>query len=161
MQQKETLAPWKKCYDKPRQCIKKQIHHSANKGLYTQDSGFPSSHVWVWKLDHKEDWVLKNGYFWTVVLEKTLESPLDCKEIKAVSPKGNQPNSLDAEAPWPPDLRSWLIGKDPDVGKDWGQEEKGVTEDEMVGRHNRLKGYEFEQTLEHSEGQGSPVCCSS
>ena len=101
--------------------------------------GFSSGHVWMWKLDYKESWVLKNWYFRTVVLKKTLESPLDCKEIKLVNPKGNQPwifiGRTDAEAPilWPPDSKSRLIGKGLDSGKDWGQEEKGVTEDEMVG----------------------------
>ena len=101
-----------------------------------------------------------------VVLEKTLESPLDSKEIKPVNPKGNQPwtfiGRTDAEAPilWPPDAKSWLIGKDPDAGKDWGQEEKGVTEDEMVGWHHRLNEHEFEQTLGDSEGQGSLARCS-
>ena len=111
---------------------------------------------------------LKNWCFWTVVLEKTLESPLDCKEIKSVSPKGNQPwkfigrTNAEAEAPrlWPPDAKSRLIGKDPDSGKDWGQEEKGVAEDEMVGWHHWLNAYEFEQTLGDSGGQGSLACCS-
>ena len=100
---------------------------------------FSSSHVWIWKLDQKEGWALKNWCFWTVVLERILENPLDCKKIKTVNAKGNQPwifiGRTDAEAPilWPPDAKSWFIGKDPDAGKNWGQEEKGVTEDEMVG----------------------------
>ena len=108
-----------------------------------------------------------NWCFQIVVLEKTLEIPLDSKEIKPVNPKRNQPRILigktDAEAPllWPPNAKSWLIGKDPDVGKDWGQEKKGTTEDEMVGWHHRLKGHEFEQTQGDSEGQGSLVCSSS
>ena len=131
------LAPWKNSYDKPIQCIKKQRHHfdhSANKCPYSQSYDFSHSHVWMWELDHKEGWVLKNWYFWTVVLEKTLESPLDSEEIKPVNPKGNQPwiflgRTDDAETEalmlWPPDAKSWLIGKDP--GKDWGQEEKGAT----------------------------------
>ncbi len=114
--------------------------------------GFSSSHVWMWELDHKENWVLKNWCFWTVVLEKTLESPLDCKEIQPVHPKGDQSwvfigrTDVEAETPilWPPDAKSWLIWKDPDAGKDWRQEEKGMTEDEMVGWHQRHDGREFE-----------------
>ena len=127
------LAPWKKSYDKPRPCIKKQRHHFARKGPYSQSYGFSSSHVWMWELDHKESWALKNWCFWTVVLEKTLKSPLDCKEIKPVNPKGNQPwiftARTDAEAPilWPPDAKTRLIRKNPDGGKDWGQEEKWET----------------------------------
>ena len=122
-------------YGKPRQCIKKQRHHFANKGLYSQSYGFSSCHVRMWELDHKESWVPKNWCIQTVVLEKTLESPLDCKEIKPVSPKGNQlwifigRTDAEAEAPilWPPDANSWLIGKGPDAGKDRRQEEKGMT----------------------------------
>ena len=126
------LAPWKKCYDQPRQHIKKQRHYFTNKGPSSQIYGFSSSHVWMWELDHKEDWVPKNWCFWTVVLEKTLESPLDYKEIKQVNPKGNQSwifigrTDAGAAAPilWPPGVKSWLTGKDPDAGKDWGQWEK-------------------------------------
>ena len=127
---------------------------------------FSSSHVCMWELDHKEGWVPKNWCFLIVVLEKTLESPLDCKEIKPVNPKGNQPwifiGRTDAEAPilWSPDSKNQLIGKDPDAGKDWRQKEKGAAEDEMVGWHHRLSGHEFEQTLGDSEGQGSLACCS-
>ena len=131
--------PSKKSYDKPRQHIKKQRHYFANKGLSSQSYVFSSSHVWMWELDHKESWAPKNGCVWTVVLEKTLESPLNCKEIKPVSPKGDQSwksigrTDDEAETPilWPPDAKSWLIGKDPDVGKDWRQEEKRTTEDEI------------------------------
>ena len=125
------VAPWKKSYDKPRKHIKKQRHHFTSKGPYSQSYGFYSSHVWLWELDYKEDWALKNWCFWTVVLEKTLESPLDRKEIKLVNPKGNQSwifiGRADAEASvlWPPDAKSWLIGKDPDAGNHRGQEEKG------------------------------------
>ena len=134
------LAPWKKSYDQPRQNIKKQRHYFANKGLSSQSYGFSSSHVWSWELDYKESLVLKNWYFWTVVLEKTLESPLDFKEIQPVHPKGNQSwmfivrTDVESETPilWPPDAKNWLICKDPDAGKDWRQE-KGTTEDEMVG----------------------------
>ena len=119
------------------------------------------------ELDHKESWVPKNWCFWTVVLEKTLESPLDCKEIQPVHPKGNQPwisigrTDAEAEAPirWPPDANNWLTGKDPDAGKDWRQEEKGTTEDKMIGWHHQLEGHEFEQALGVGEGQGSLACC--
>ena len=122
----------------------------------------------MWELDHKEDWVPKNWSFWTVVLEKTLESLLDSKEIKSVNPKGSQlwiflgRNDAEAEAPihWLPDTKSQLIGKDPDAGKDWGQREKGTTEDEVVGWHHQLNGHEFEQTLGDGEGQRSLTCCS-
>ena len=129
---------------------------------------FPISHVWLWELDHKEGWVPKNGCFWTVVLKKTLESLLDCKEIKPVNPKGNQPwifigrTGAEVEAPilWPPDAKSQLFGKDPGAGKDWRQEEKEMTENEIVGWHHRLDGHEFEHALGNDEGQGSLVYCS-
>ena len=132
--------------------FKKQRHYFANKGPSSQGYGFSSSHVWMWELNYKESWVLKNWCFWTVVLEKTFESPLDCKEIQVVCPKGNQSwvfigrTDVEAETPilWLPDVKSWLIGKDPDAGRDWGQEEKGTTEDEMVGWHHQLDGNEFE-----------------
>ena len=149
--------------------IKKQRHCFSNKGPCSQSYGFSSSHVWMWELDYKENWVQKNGCFWTVVLEKTLESPLDCKEIKPVHPKGNQlwifigRTDVEDETPilWPPDAsKNWLLGKDPDAGKDWRQEEKGTTENEMVGGHHRLHGHEFEQTLGVSDGRGSLACCS-
>ena len=152
----KTLVPWKKSYDKPRQHIKKERHYFANKGPSSQSSGFSSSHVWMWKLHHKESWALKNCCFWTVVLEKTLESPLDSKEIKPVNPKGDQSwvfigrTDAESETPvlWQPDAKNWLTGKDPDAGKDWGQEEKRATEDEMVGWHHRLDGHESEQLQE-------------
>ena len=127
----KTLAAWKKSYDKPRQHTKKQRHHSANKGLSSQSCGFSSIHVLMWELDHKEGWTLKNWCFQTVVLEKTLESPLDRRKMKPDNPKGNQPwiytGSPDGEAPilWPPDVKSYPTGKVPDAGKDWGQKEKG------------------------------------
>ena len=122
----------------------------------------------MWELDHKEGLALKNWCFWTVVLEKTLESPLDRKEIKPVNPKGNQPwifirrTDAEAEAPifWPPDAKIWLLGKDPDARKNWGQEEKGTTEDEMVRWHHQFNGHKFEQTLGDGEGQESLACCS-
>ena len=137
---KRRLLLGKKSYDKPRECIKKQRHHFADKGPYSQSYGFSSSHVWMWELDYKESWAPKNWCFWTVVLEKILESPLDCKEIQPVHPKGNQSwifigrAEAEAEAPilWPLDSKSQLIGKDPDAEKDWGQEKNGATEDEMV-----------------------------
>ena len=162
------LAPWKKNYDQPRQHIKKQRYYFADKGPYSQSYSFSSSHVWVWQLDHKEGWVLKNCYFWALVLEKTLESPLDRKEIKLVNPKGNQSwiftgrTAAKAEAPilWPPDAKSWLIRKDPDAGKDRRQEEKGMKQDEMIGWHDWLKGHGFVQALGDGEGQGSLACCS-
>ena len=122
----------------------------------------------MWKLDYKESWAPKNWCFWTVVLEKTLESPLDWKETKSVNPKGNQfwifigRTDAEAETPilWPPDAKKWLIEKDPDAGKDWRQEEKGMTEVEMVGWHPRLNGHEFKQALGVGDGQRSLACCS-
>ena len=129
--------------------------------------GFSSSHVWMWELDYKESWSPKNWCFWTVVLEKTLESPMDCKEIQPVHPKGNQSwifigrTDAEAETPilWPPVVKNWLIGKDPDARKYWRQE-KGTTEDEMVGWHHQLDGHEFEQALEVGDGQEGLACCS-
>ena len=135
--------------------------------LSSQSYGFSSSHVWMWELDYKEGWAPKNWCFWTVVLEKTLESPLNCTEIKPVHPKGNQPwifigrTDAGAETPVlrPPNAKSWIIRKDPDAGKDRRQE-KGMTEDEMVGWDHRLNGHEFEQALGDGKGQGSLACCS-
>ena len=146
------LTPWKKSYNQPTQHIKKKRHYFANKGPSSQSYGFSSSHVWMWELDYKESWALKHWCFWTVVLEKTLESPLDCKEIQSVHPKGYQSwifigrTDVEAETPilWLPDMKSWLIWKDPDAGKDWRQEENGTTEDEMVRWHHWLNGHEFE-----------------
>ena len=140
----------------------------ANKGPSSQSSGFSSSHVWMWELDYKESWGPKNWCFWTVVLEKTLESPLDCKEIQPVHPKRDQSwvfigrTDVEAETPilWPPDAKSWLIWKDPDTGRDWGQEEKGMTEDEIVGWHQWLNGHEFKWTWGVGDGQGGLACCS-
>ena len=141
---------------------------TVNRGPSSEGYGFSSSHVWMWELDYKESWVLKIWCFWTVVLEKTLESPLDSKEIQSVYPKGDGSwvfigrTDVEAETPilWPPDVKGWLIGKDPDAGKDWGQEEKGITEDEMVRWHHQLNGHEFGQTPGDIEGQGSLACCS-
>ena len=133
-----------------------------------EDSGFSCGHVWMWELDYKESWVPKNWCFWTVLLEKTLESPLVSKETQPIHPKGNQSQifigktDAEAETPifWPPDVKYWLILKDPDAGKDWKLEEKGTTEDEMVGRDHQHDGHEFEQTLGGSERQGNLMCCS-
>ena len=148
--------------------FEKQRHYFANKGLSSQGYGFSSGHVWMWELDCEESWALKNWCFWTVVLKKTLESPLDCKEIQPVRPKGDQSwvfigrPDAEAETPilWPHHAKSWLIGKDPDAGRDWGQEEKGTTENELVGWHQRLNGHKFEQTPRDSEGQESLTCSS-
>ena len=147
--------------DIPRQHTKK---HFADKVVDSPSCGFSSSHVWMWESDHKEVSILENQCFQTVVLEKTLESPLDCKETKPVNPKGNQAwifiGRTNAKAPifWPPDAKSRLIRKHPVAGKDWGQEEKGMTEDEIVGWHHWLNGHEFEYTLGDGEGQGSLAC---
>ena len=149
--------------------IEKQRHYFVNKGPSSQGYGFSSSHVRMWELDYKESWVLKNWCFWTVVLEKTLESPLDCKEIQPVHSKGDQSwvffgrTDAKAETPvlWPPHAKGWLIGKDSDAGRDWGQEEKGTTEDEMAGWHHRLDGHESEWTPGVGDGQGSLVCYNS
>ena len=148
--------------------ILKSRHYFANKGLSSQSYGFSSSHVWMWVLDHKESWAPKNWCFWALVLEKTPVSPLDCKEIKLVNPKGNQSwiftgrTDVEAETPilWPPDAKNWLTEKDPDAGKDWRQEEKGMTEDEMVRWHYWLNGHECEQTLEVCDGQWNLACCN-
>ena len=122
----------------------------------------------MWELDCEESWAMKNGWFWTVVLEKTLESPLDCKEIQPVHSKGDQSwvffGRIDAKAEtpilWPPHAKSWLIGKDSDAGRDWGQEEKGTIEDGMAGWHHQLDGHEFEQSPGIGDGQGSQACYS-
>ena len=148
------LTPWKESYDQPRQHIEKQRHYFANKGPSIQGYGFSSGHVWRWELNCEESWAPKNWCFWTVVLEKTLESPLDCKEIQPVHPKADQSwvfiGRTDAKADtpvlWLLHAKSWLIGKDSDAGRDWGQEEKGTTEDEMAGWHHQLDGHEFEWT---------------
>ena len=145
------LTPWKESYDQPRQHIKKQRHYFANRGLSSQGYGFSSGDVWMWELDCEGSWALKNWCFWTVMLE-TLESPLDCKEIQPVHPKGEQSwvfigrTDAEAETPvlWLSHAKSWLTGRDPDAGRDWGQEEKGMTEDEMAGWHHQLNRHEFE-----------------
>ena len=161
------VAPWKESYDQPRWHSKKQRHYFANKSPSSQGYGFSSGHIWMWELNYKESWVQKNRCFWTVVLEKTVESPLDCKEIQPVHSEGDQPwdffgrNDAEAETPvhWPPHVKSWLIGKDPDAGRDWGQ--KGTTEDEMAGWHHWFDGRESEWTPGVGDGQGGLACCNS
>ena len=148
--------------------IIKVTHTKTIKGL--EWSGFSSGHVWVWELDYKESGPPKNWCFWTVVLEKTFESPLDCKRsnqsiLKEIDQSWVFIGMTDAEAEtpilWPPHAKSWLIWKDPDSGKNWGQEEKGTTEDEVIGWHHRLDGHGFGWTLEIGDGQGGLVCCGS
>ena len=149
--------------------MKKQSHQFANKGPYSQSCGFSCSHVQIWELDHKKSWSPKNWCFKIVVLKKTLESTMDSKEIKPINPKRNQSwifigrTDAEAEAPtlWPPDVKSWLTAKDPDAGRDWGQEKKGMTKDEMLGWHNRLNGHEFGWTPGVGDGQGGLACCGS
>ena len=163
------LAPWKKSCDHPRQHIKKQRHYFANKGPSSKAMVFPVVTYGYenWTKKKGERWRIGCFFFWTVVLEKTLESPLDCKEIKPVHSKGNQSwifigrTDAEVEAPifWPPGAKNWLIRKYPDTGKDWRQE-KGTTEDEMAGYHHWLNEHEFEQAPGVGDGQGSLVCCS-
>ena len=165
----KTLAPWKNSYDKARWHIQKQRHHFADKGLSSQGYGFSSGHIWMWELDCEEGWTLKNWCFWSVVLEKTLEGPLDCKEIQPVHSEGDQPwdffgrNDAKAETPvlWPPHAKCWLTGKDFDAGRNWGQEEKGTTKDEMAGWHHWLDVCESEWTLGDGDGQGGLGGCDS
>ena len=138
-----------------------------SRGLSSQSYGFSSGHVWMWELDYKESWVPKNWCFWTVQL-KTLESPLDCKEIQPVHPKWNQSwifigrTDAETETPilWTPDGKNWLMWKDPDAGEDWRRDEKGTTEDEIVGWNHQLEGHEFEQAPGVGDGQGGLACCS-
>ena len=170
------LAPWKKTYDEPRQHIKNQRHYFATKINLVKAMVFPivMCRCESWrrlklKKDHEEGWGPKDWCFWTVVLKKTFESLLDSKEIKPINPKGNPSwifigrTVVEAEVPvlWPPDVKSPLPGKDTDTRKHWRQEEKGTTEDEMVGWYHRLNGREFEQTPGDGEGQGNLVCCNS
>ena len=150
----KTLTPWNKSYDQPGEHIKKQRYYFASKGPSSQNYGFSSGHVWIWELEHKESWVPKNWCFWTVVL-KTLESPLDSKEIQPVNPKWSKSwifigrTDAEAETPilWPPDGKNCLTGKGTDDGKAGRQEEKGPTEDDMVGWHHWLNGHEFEKGM--------------
>ena len=164
------IASWQESNDKPRPCVKKQRHYSADKGQYSQGYGLPSGHVRLWELDCKEGRKPKNWCLQTVVLEETPESPLDSKEIKPVNLKGDQPwiftgrtdADAEAEAPvfWSSEVHSWLIGKVPDAGKDWGQKEKKVSEDEMAGWHHWYNEHELGQTLGDGEGRGGLVSCS-
>ena len=147
-----TLAPWKKSNDQPRQHITKQRHYVTKKGPSSQSYGFSSSHVWMWGLGHKECWEPKNWCFWTVVLERAVENPLDCEETKPVNPKGNQSwifigrTDAEAEAPilWPHVAKNQPLRKYLDVGRDRRQEQKGMTENEMIGCHHWINGHEFE-----------------
>ena len=161
------LTLWKESYDQPRQHIEKQRYCFANKGPSGQGYGFSSSHVWMWGLDYKERWVPNSWCFWTVVLEKTLECPLDYKEIQPVHPKEISTEyslerlmlMLKTPILWPPDAKKWLLGKDPNSGKDLGQEEKGTTEDVVVGCHHCLSEHEFEQVPGVDDGQRGLECC--
>ena len=163
------LTPWKKGYNQPRQHIKMQRYYFVHKGPSSQGYGFSSGHVWMWELGYKKSWALKNWCFWTVVLEKTLESPWVCKEIQPLHPKGDQcwvfigSTDVEAETPivWPPDGKNWFFWENPDAGKDWVQEEKGMTEDEMARWHHRLNGHGFGWTPGVGDGQGGLACCSS
>ena len=154
--------------DQPRQHIKKQRHYFTNKGPSSQNYDFPSSHVWMWELDIKKSECQKIDAFELWCWKRFLKSPLDCKEVQPVHPKGNQSwifrGRIDAEGEipvlWAPDAKNWLLEKDPDAGKDWKQEKKGMTEDEMVGWHHQLSGREFEQAPGVGGGQGSLACCS-
>ena len=161
-------------YDQPRQHIQKQRHYFAtsspsSQGPSSQGYVFSCGHVWTWELDCEESWAPKNWCFWSVVLEKTLGSPLDCKEIQPVHCEGDQPwdffgrNDAKAETPvrWPPHTKSWLIGKNSDAGRDLGQEEKGTIEDEMAGWHHWLNGRESQWTPGVDDGQGGLACCDS
>ena len=160
------LTPWKKSYDKPRQYIKKQRHYFANEGPYSETMVFPVV------INGCESWTIKKAECQRIdafeLLEKTLENPLDCKEIQPVYPRGNQSwmfiGRTDAEAYSsilrPPDVKSWLFGIDSDGGKGWRQVEKGMIENEMVEWHHWLNGHEFEQALEDGEGEGRLACCS-
>ena len=163
------LTPWKESCDQPRQYIEKQRHYFVNKGPSSQGYGFSSGHAWMWELDYKESWAMNNWCFWTVVLEKTLESPLDCKEIQPVHPKVDQSwvfigrTDVEAETPvlWPPDGKCWLIWKEPNAGKGLGQEVKGTTEDEMFEWCHQLNGHGFGWTPGVGDGQGGLACCGS
>ena len=161
------IASWQESYDKPRLCVEKRRHFSANQGLCSQGYSLPSGHVWLWELDHKESRAPKNWCFETVVLEKTPKNPLDNKEIKPVNLKGNKSWILivgtDTKAKalvfWSSDVNSLLIGKVPDTGKDWGQKGKRASEDEMAGSHHLCNGHELGQTSGDGEGQGDLAYC--
>ena len=162
------LVPWKKSYDQPRQHIKKQRHYSADKGLSSQIYVFSSSHMWMWELDHKKAEHWRNDVFELWCWRRLLRVPWTARRSNQSILEGLNPEysleglMAEAETPilWPPDVKNWLVGKYPDAGKDWRQEEKGTTEDEMVRWHHWLYGHEFEQTLGVGDGQGSLACCS-
>ena len=164
----KTLGPWKKSYYQPRQHIKKQRHYFADKGLSSQNYGFSSSHIWMWELNYKNSWVPNNWCFWTVTLERRLSVPWTARRsnqsiLKEISPDYSLEGlilKLKLQYFGHLDAKSWLIWKDPDAGKDWRQEEKGTTEDEMVGWHHWLNGHEFEQAPGVGDGQGSLACCN-
>ena len=164
---KRHLILWRKTMTNLDSILKSKDHFS-NKGPCGQSYGFSSSHVWMWELDYKASWTPKNWCFWTVVLEKNLEGPLDCKEIQLVHPKGNKSwmvigrTDAEAETPilWTPDVKSWFTGKDPNAGKDWRWGEKEMTEDEMVEWHHWLSGLEFEQAPRVGDGKWGLACCS-
>ena len=147
------LAPWKESYDQPRHDIKKRRHHCTNKGLSSQSWGFSSGHEWMWELEHREDLIAKEVMISNCGVGEDSWESLDSKEIKPVNPKGNQPwiligrTDAEAEAPilWPPDMKGWPFGKDPDAGKDWEQEENGAAEDKMAGWHHQLNRHDLEQ----------------
>ena len=162
------FAPWQESVDQPKQHIKNQRHYFANQDPSSQGYGFSSSHVWMWELDYKESWALKNWCFWTVVLEKTLESPLDCKKIQPVLKEISPGCSLEGlmlklKLQYFGHLlqRAASFEKNPDVGKDWGKEAKGMTEDEMVGWYHLLNGHEFGWAPGVGVGQRGLACCSS
>ena len=163
------IASWQESYDKPSQCVEKQRHYSPKKGLYSQGYGLPSHHVCLWELDHTEGRTPKKWCLQIVVLDKTPENSLGSKEIKLVNFKGNEPwihigrTDAEAEAPvfWSPNANSWLIGKVPDSGKDWGQMEKRASENEMAGWYHWCDGHELGQTLGDGEGQGGLACMGS
>ena len=162
-------TPQKKSYDQPRQHIKKQRLYFDDISLSSQRYGFSNSHVWMWELDHKEGWMPKNGFFQILVLEKTFESALDCKDIQPVHPKGNQSwifigrTDAEAETPilWPPDVKDWLIRIDPSAGKYWRWEEKGMMEDEMVGWHHQLNGHDLSKLQELVMYREGSLACFS
>ena len=162
------IASWQESYDRPRQCVEKQRHYSVDKGPYNQGYGLPSGDVWLWDLNPKKGRMPKIWCHWTVVLEKTPESPLDSKEIKPVNLKGNQPwilvgrTDAEAEGPvfWPSDANCRLVGKVTDAGKDWEQKEKRASEDEMAGQHHWCNECELEQAPGDGEGQEGLASCS-